>query len=230
MSSTKLIYDYWRERYPARVFVPFAILLAAAGAAAGGAAGGSLPTVRDAIKSCILAYMLILVFRIVDDLADLRSDRLRYPDRVLVRAVFMSASSRTPIVVLALAIALGDVLIMMSQPRLGARVAVFAAIALFLGLWYHRRARLRAGPLAGAHILLLKYPAISLLTCANWDGLTLHTALPSLGASYLGLCIYEQVHDRAVRESRGARWIFAAELGLLAGLPLFALSTGGFLR
>jgi 4-hydroxybenzoate polyprenyltransferase len=221
MSSTKLIYDYWRERYPASVFVPFAILLAGAGAAA----GGSLPTVRDAIKSCILAYTLVLVFRIVDDLADLRSDRLRYPGRVLVRA-----SSRTPIVVLALVIALGDVLMMMSQPRPGARIAVFAAISLFLGLWYHRRARLRAGPLAGAHILLLKYPAISLLTCASWDGLTLHTALPSLGAIYLGLCIYEQVHDRAVRESRGAPWIFAAELGLLAGLPLLALSTGGFLR
>jgi 4-hydroxybenzoate polyprenyltransferase len=221
MSSTKLIYDYWRERYPASVFVPFAILLAAAGAAA----GGSLPTVRDAIKSCILAYTLVLVFRIVDDLADLRSDRLRYPGRVLVRA-----SSRTPIVVLALVIAVGDVLMMMSQPRPGARIAVFAAISLFLGLWYHRRARLRAGPLAGAHILLLKYPAISLLTCASWDGLTLHTALPSLGAIYLGLCIYEQVHDRAVRESRGAPWIFAAELGLLAGLPLLAISTGGFLR
>ena len=218
---TKLIYDYWRERYPASVFVPFAILLAAAGAAA----GGSLPTVRDAIKSCILAYTLVLVFRIVDDFADLRSDHRRYPGRVLVRA-----SSRTPIVVLALVIALGDVLMMMSQSRAGARIAVFAAISLFLGLWYYRRARLRAGPLAGAHILLLKYPAISLLTCASWDGLTLHTALPSLGAIYLALCIYEQVHDRAVRESRGAPWIFAAELGLLAGLPLLALSTGGFLR
>ena len=52
MSSTKLIYAYWHERYPASVFVPFAILLAAAGAAA----GGSLPTVRDAIKAGILAY------------------------------------------------------------------------------------------------------------------------------------------------------------------------------
>ena len=221
MSSTKLIYDYWRERYPASVFVPFAILLAAAGAAA----GGSLPTVRDAIRSCFLAYTLVLVFRIVDDLADLRSDRLRYPGRVLVRTL-----SRTPIVVLALVIALGDVLIMMSQPRPGARIAVFAAISLFLGLWYHRRARLRAGPLAGAHILLLKYPAISLLTCASWDSLTLHTTPPSLGAIYLGLCIYEQVSDRAVRQSRGAPWIFAAELGLLGGLPLLALSTGGFLR
>jgi len=224
MSSTRLIYNYWRERYPAGMFVPFAILLAAAGAAA----GGSLPTVRDAIKSCILAYTLVLVFRIVDDLADLGSDRLHHPDRVLVKA--SRASSRTPIVVLALLLALSDVLIMLSQPRPGARIAVCVALSLCLGLWYHRRTRLRAGPLAGAHILLLKYPAISLLTVANWDGLTLHTAIPSLGAIYLGLCIYEQVHDRAVRESRGAPWIFAAELGLLAGLPLLALSTGGFLR
>jgi hypothetical protein len=226
MSSTKLIYDYWRERYPASLFVPLAILLAAAGAAA----AGSLPTVRDGIRSCILAYTLVLVFRIFDDLADLRTDSLHYPGRVLARAVSVRASSRTPIVMLALVIALGDVLMMMSQPRPGTRIAVFAALSLFLGLWYHQRERLRTGPLAGAHILLLKYPAISLLSCANWDTLTLHTAFPSLSAIYLGLCIYEQLHDRLVRESRGARWLFAAELGLLAGLPLLALSTGGFLR
>ncbi len=221
MSSIKLIYDYWRERYPASVFVPFAIVLAAAGAAA----GGSFPTVRDAIKSCVLGYTLVLVFRIADDLADLGSDRLRFPTRVLVRA-----ANRTPIVVLALLIAFVTVLMMMSHPRPGARIAVFVGLSLLLGLWYHRRERLRPGPLAGAHILLLKYPAISLLTCANWDGLTLHTTLPSLGAVYLGLCIYEQVSDRAVRQSRGAPWIFAAELGLLVGLPVLALSTGGFLR
>ena len=221
MSSTKLISAYWHERYPASVFVPFAILIAAAGTAA----GGSLPTVRGAITGCVLAYTLVLVFRIADDLADLRSDRLRHPGRVLVRA-----SSRNPIVALALVIAVGDVLMMLSQPRPSARIAVFAAISILLGLWYHRRARLSAGPLAGAHVLLLKYPAISLLTCASWDGLTLHTALPSLGAIYLGLCIYEQVHDRAVRESRLAPWIFAAEVGLLAVLPLLALSTGGLMR
>ena len=158
-------------------------------------------------SGCVLAYTLVLIFRIVDDLADLRNDRLRHPDRVLVRA-----SSRNPIVVLVLVIALGDVLMMLSQPHPGARIAVFASISLLLGLWYHRRARFNAGPLAGAHVLLLKYPAISLLTCASWDGLKLYTALPSLGVIYLGLCIYEQVHDRAVRESRAAPWIFAAEV------------------
>lgn len=220
MSSIKLIYAYWHERYPARIFVPFAILIAAAGTAA----GGSLPSVRGAITGCVLAYTLVLVFRIGDDLADLPGDRLRHQNRVLVRA-----SIRTPIIVLALVIALGDVLIMLSQPHPGARLGVFAAIWLLLGLWYDRRARLRAGPLAGAHILLLKYPAIALFACAGWDSLTLRTALPALGVLYLVLCIYEQVHDRTVRESRGASWIFAAEVGLLAGLPLLALSTGGLL-
>lgn len=220
MSSINLICAYWQERYPTRVFVPFAILIAAAGTAA----GGSLPTLRGAITGCVLAYTLVMVFRIGDDLADLPSDRLRHPGRVLVQT-----SIRTSIIVLALVTALGDVLIMLSQPRPGARLAVFAAIWLSLGLWYNRRARLRAGPLAGAHVLLLKYPAIALLACAGWESLTLHTALPALGAIYLGLCVYEQVHDSAVRESRGALWIFAAEVALLAGLPLLALSTGGLM-
>lgn len=221
MSSIKLIYAYWRERYPVSVFLPFAILIAAAGTAA----GGSLPTLRDAMIGCVLAYTLVLVFRIGDDLADLRSDRLRHPDRVLVQA-----SSVTPIMVLALVVAAGDILIMLYQPHTGVRIAVFSAISLFLALWYHLRAHLRVGPLAGAHVVLIKYPVISLLTCASLDHLTLHTAFPAFGAIYLGICIYEQVHDRTVRESRGALWIFAAEVGLLAGLPLLMLSTGGLLQ
>jgi hypothetical protein len=221
MSSIKMIHAYWRERYPISIFVPFAILIAAAGIAA----GGSLPTVRDAVTGCVIAYTLVFVFRVADDLADLGSDRLRHPGRVLVQA-----SSVTPIVVLALVIAGGDVLLILSQQRPGVRLAVFAAISLFLGLWYHVRARLRASPLASAHFLLIKYPAISLLTFAGWDRLTLHTAFPTLGTIYLGLCIYEQLHDRAVRESRGGTWIFAAEVGLLVCIPLLMFSTGGLLR
>ena len=97
-TSLKLIFAYWRERYPVSVFLPFAILIAAAGAAA----GGTLPTLRGAVIGCVLAYTLVLVFRIGDDVADLHTDRLRHPNRVLVQS-----SSLTPIVVLALAIAAG---------------------------------------------------------------------------------------------------------------------------
>lgn len=215
MSSIKLIYAYWRERYPVSVFLPFSIMIAAAG----GVAGGSLPTVRDALISCVLAYSLVLVFRIVDDLADLSSDRLRHPNRVLVQA-----ASVTPIVVLASAIAAGDILLMLRLSHPGLRIAVFSAISIFLGLWYHWRARLRAGPLVSAHVVLIKYPVISLLTCVSFDKLSQHTALPALGAIYLGVCIYEHVHDRTVRESRGAAWVFGAEVVLLM------ISTGGLLR
>jgi hypothetical protein len=221
MSSIKLIYAYWRERYPVSVFAPFSFLIAAAGAAA----GGRLPNVRDALIACVLAYTLVLVFRICDDLADLSSDRLHHPDRVLVRA-----PSVTPIVVLASIVAAGDILLILGQPHRGARIAVFSAILLFLALWYRWRVRLRAGPLVSAHVVLIKYPVISLLTCVRWDELSQHTALPAFGTIYLGLCIYEQVHDRVVRESYGAQWIFVAEVVLLAGLPLLILSIGGFLR
>lgn len=221
MSSIKMIHAYWRERYPVSLFVPFAILIAAVGFAA----GGSLPTVRDALMGCVVAYTLVFVFRIVDDLADLGSDRLRHPDRVLVQA-----SGVTPLVMLALVIAGGDILLILSQQRPGVRLAVLAALSLFLLLWYFVRARLRTGPLASAHVILVKYPVVSLLTCANWDYLRLPTALPFFGALYLGMCIYEQLHDRAVRESRGGTWIFAAEVGLLVCIPLLMFSTGGFLR
>lgn len=221
MSSIKMIHAYWRERYPVSIFVPFAILLAAAGIVA----GGSFPAVRDAVIGCVLAYTLVFVFRFVDDLADLGSDRLRHPNRVLVQA-----ASVTSIVVLAFLIAAGDVMIILWQPRSAERLAVFASLSLFLVLWYLLRSHLQAGPLASAHVILLKYPVISLLTCANWDQLTLTTALPSFGTIYLGMCIYEQLHDRTVRDSRGGNWIFAAEVGLLVCIPLLMFSTGGFLQ
>lgn len=221
MSSVKMIHAYWRERYPVSIFAPFATVIAAVGIAA----GGSLPTVRDAMIGCVLAYTLVLVFRIADDLADLGSDRLRHPGRVLVQA-----SSVTPIVLLAFVIAAGDVMIILWQSRSAERLTVLAAISLFLLLWYFVRARLRIGPLASAHVILVKYPVVSLLTCAYWDYLTLPTALPFFAALYLGMCIYEQLHDRAVRESRGGTWIFAAEVGLLVCIPLLMFSTGGTLR
>jgi hypothetical protein len=221
MSSIKMIHAYWRERYPVSIFVPFAIFIAAVGFAA----GGSLPTVRDAMMACVVAYTLVFVFRIVDDLADLGSDRLRHPDRVLVQA-----SRVTQIVVLAFVIAAGDVMIILRQPHPAERLTVLAAMSLFLLLWYFVRARLRTGPLASAHVILVKYPVVSLLTCANWEYLRLPTALPFFGALYLGMCIYEQLHDRAVSESRGGTWIFAAEVGLLVCIPLLMFSTEGFLR
>src|SRR6185369_4564821 len=145
MSSIILIYAYWRERYPVSVFLPFSILIAAAGAVA----GGSLPNARDALIGCVLAYTLILVFRIGDDLADLSSDRLRHPNRVLVQA-----ASVTPIIVFASVIAAGDILLMLREPR---SIAVFFALSLFLALWYYWRARLHAGPLISAHVVLIKY-------------------------------------------------------------------------
>lgn len=221
MSSIKLIYAYWLERYQIRVFLPFSILIAAAGAAA----GGRLPNVRGALIGCVLAYTLVFVFRIWDDLADLSSDRLRHPARVLVQA-----SRLTPIIVLASIIAAADILLMLRQAHPGARIVIFSAVSLFLALWYGWRARLGAGPLLSAHVVLIKYPVISLLTCVRWDELSQHTALPAFGTIYLGLCIYEQVHDRMVRESYGAKKIFVAEVVLLAGLPLLMLSIGGFLR
>jgi hypothetical protein len=220
MSSIKLISDYWHERYPLRIFLPFAILIAAAGMAA----GGSWPTVHDAITSCLLAYALVLVFRILDDLADLSHDVAQHPERKLVKA-----TSRAPIVALALAIALGIILLLSSLSHPWIRIAIFVAIWLWLMLWYARRTPLRAGPLAGAHILLLKYPAIALLTSTGWDRMTPYTALPPLTAIYLGLCIYEQIHDDTVRQSRWAAWIFASELGLLFSLPLLPLFTRGIL-
>src|SRR5260221_12747652 len=89
--SVDLAVAYLRERYASPVFVLLAALLAATGHVI---SPGAVALILLA-RSFVIAFLLVLAFRIGDDLADATRDRVSHPDRVLVRA-----KSRRPFVAL----------------------------------------------------------------------------------------------------------------------------------
>jgi hypothetical protein len=222
MSSRELIRAYLSERYPARVFVPLAVLLFAGGTVAAGGA----PTIAGAISGIGLAYTLVLFFRVWDDLADRGADQPKHPDRVMVRAPSTGAFRVLMAALVLLAIAL-----LATRPGSVTGLAVFAILGVTLGIWYSLRTLLGASALVSAHVILLKYPAIAFIAAtppAEHTTPAVATAIVVLAAIYLGLCLHELLHDSAVRTARGGALALTVELALLASLLLRTLSVRGF--
>ena len=88
MSRTDLILVYLRERYPARRFAPLALLLGGIGILA--SPDLSQLSLEDAARAWArgtsLAYLLVLSFRVRDDLEDRDVDAVLHPERITVRA------------------------------------------------------------------------------------------------------------------------------------------------
>jgi hypothetical protein len=193
MSSAELIRSYFAERYRPGFFVPLAILLYATGAMA----LGTTTTVPRSIAGIAIAYGLVLVFRIADDLADRDADRQAHPTRITV-----VAGNLAP---LRIVVNATTFLIAGAVAVSPARVVLLTALTstlLLLGAWYFLRTRL--GSWRTAPVVLLKYPAIAFMaatmgaTSSSGGGVT---ARPVAGfaAIYLLACTYELLHDRGLR-------------------------------
>lgn len=186
MSKVDLVVRYLAERARLRLFLPLSLVLAAIGRPT------SLALFVGATASALL---LVLAFRVWDDLEDRARDAWDHPDRVIV-----STERTAPFVALGLALgALGAVA--------SARVAVLGAAAVALLLWY----RLRGGEvqLFGGHVVLLKYPAIAFAVAPNPPRPIV------LAALYLALCVYEAFDDPLLRASMLARRVALTELALV---------------
>jgi hypothetical protein len=217
MSSTELLRAYWSERYPALVYVPLAALIVAAGTVAAGAA----ITPMVAAESIGLAFALVLLFRVWDDIADREEDRIRAPQRVVARA-----ASVAPLLGLMAALACASVALLVIRARF-TDLVLFIAMAAGLAVWYATRARLGAGPLVNAHVLLLKYPLIALIATPAATQLQLAPTITALSALYLGLCVRELLDDSRIRADRRVPGLLSVEAALLAGLLFLTLFTGG---
>jgi hypothetical protein len=227
VSTIELVTAYLRERYPVPVFVPLAIFVHLAGAIAANPFTGF--GIRSLIAGITTAWLLVLAFRIGDDLADRETDRLRTPNRITAR------DTRTaPFVALAACAVMAAVLVQWTNGHTFARITLLGVTASMLGVWYSTSFRRRA-PLCNAHVVLLKYPLIALATVPApalatapgpaLDAGSVVSSLAALGALYLGLCLYETLHDPLVRNGRGARPVMIAELALLVVIQLLALRT-----
>jgi len=219
VSSTVLLAGYLRERYPARTFVPLALVLAIAGlAAAGGPATGGPATVPPilpvAARAVVLALLLVLLFRLWDDLEDRARDRVEHPERLLARD-----GRTTPFLVLLGAIAAVAAALLATSAHGTPRLATLAALAAVLLGWYRIRARLGAPAVLGAHVVLAKYPVIAWVAVPA-AGQPAAAVLPPLLVVYLALCVHEALHDRRVRGATGGGVALALDAVLLcATLP-----------
>ena len=181
---TQLYCDYLRERFRPALFLPVlgGLWLAAVWASSGDG------TARRQVMSLALLAVVLLQFRLWDDLEDLPHDRRVHPDRVLARAAtwpFRRLLAALVVASLSVAATAGP-----------AVIASLAALdVLFLACYRLVRSRV-AVVVWRFPILLSKYPAFVLLAA-----MAAGTAPPgaraavAMLAALLGAGLYEAIHD-----------------------------------
>lgn len=131
------------------------------------------------------AFGLVIAFRVWDDVMDRGRDRASHPERVLVRA-----SSTTPFIVAAMAVAIFAGILVGAAHGL-ASLSFLAAYTAVLAASYATRGARSA---IREWILLLKYGVFTLALIGLPAALT-SRALLSAAAAFAAACIYEWLHD-----------------------------------
>lgn len=164
----------------------------------------------DALTRAALVALLMVQFRLWDDLADLDYDSVRHPARVLVR----SAATRWFWVLFAvLAVTAAGAIGMLDGV---AGLSIYSGLLVLLAAVYHGPWRCQR--FIRTQLVLLKYPVLILLLTAS--------SHPSWGVLagavvYLLLSVYEWHDDPALREGHaGGRFavVLAAALVVAASL------------
>ncbi|MDD5058879.1 MAG: hypothetical protein PHQ60_13500 [Sideroxydans sp.] len=163
-----------------------------------------------AITGALLAALLIIQFRLWDDLADRAYDAALHPHRVLVNTPYLR-SFRLVCIVLALPVA--NVLLIHGLDHL----LVYAALLAAMSALYAVRAN-ALSRLLRAHLVLLKYPVFIWLCAWNvGEGKWLPFAI----GMYLALCLFEIASDAALRTGTSWRWLAAIEISACVALFIF---------
>lgn len=159
--------------------------------------------------SAPLAFLFVWQFRLWDDLEDLGFDRVHHPERIVVLSGASHAFWAAEVGSLFLA---GAALALIS----GAAPAIaYAGLVAALGAAYHLMRRAPQRRLLRAHLVLSKYPAFAFL--AAWQP-AFQRAAPAAALLYLALCVIEIADDPALRGTREARALAAAEAIAIAGI------------
>ena len=168
----------------------------------------------DAILRVALAALLVLSFRVWDDLADRAFDGAHHPDRVLARTTtrgwFWAALAGTAAVTVSALGAFGG----------AASLPVYGGLIVLLAVVYHGPWRMTRERFIRTQLVLLKYPAF--IAMLGVSGVTSRTALCG-AAGYLLISLQEWHDDPALRERyRGGRLAVTLAVGLIAALSLVA--------
>ena len=175
-----LLLAYARERLTPGRLIPAGLLVVAATLAGRGWSWDA-----GMAADVGAAFGLVIAFRVWDDLMDRDRDRSRHPERVVVRA-----SSTTPLVVAAAAVAIGAGVLVGAARGLPS-VIFLAAYTAVLGLSYATRGARSA---IREWILLLKYGVFTLALIGPPAAWTPRALLAGL-AAFAAACLYEWLHD-----------------------------------
>ncbi|HUQ48968.1 MAG TPA: hypothetical protein VM053_12110 [Gemmatimonadaceae bacterium] len=220
MSRLDIIRRYMIERYPARRFVVLAILLSGTGILAAPVAHRAdlVGMFASPIRGALIAYLIVLAFRVWDDLEDRNHDVVAHPDRITV-----SPEATAPLRKLALMSGGAATTLFAFGVEPLYRLLICALLVIALAVWYRTRRSLSPSPVFAAHIVLAKYPVIAYLVAPGTlaDGSRVAVATPVFIAIYLLLCIHEALDDPELFRSRFGRRVFVAESVLM--VPLLGL-------
>jgi len=184
---TDMFAAYLSERFKPAIFGPAATVHAAAAvwAAGTGVQAASLATTFG------LAVLLLLQFRLWDDLEDRERDRRLHPSRVLVRA------DPAPFRYACMMLAAANLVLLVIA---GSPAAAQGLICLDVLFWiaYGPVRRRLSDRIWRFQILLLKYPVfVGLLAVAAGTPIRMRLFM-SAAAVYLCACAYEALHDRQI--------------------------------
>jgi hypothetical protein len=215
-SWIKLSAEYLRDRFPLRLYLPGAAFLVVAGQA-----GGQELSLSATAGGLLLALMLLLQFRLMDDLGDLRHDRLHHPERVVVKAV-----SLTPFYLLLCCSFTVNLLLVTTRPGPEHSLWLVLLLSAVAVLWYRYLRHVLTGRILGYHLLLAKYPLFAYLLSGN--GNKTRPLMLSLGFVYLCFTLYEALHDRSLQTLPGITNIVLVEIAALFVLSvLMTIEIGG---
>ena len=186
-SITDMLAAYLGERFKAAIFGPAAVVHTAAAVWAAGIGVGA----ASVATTFGLAVVLLLQFRLWDDLEDRERDRRLHPARVLVRA------DPTPFRHACMVLAAANVVLLVIA---GSRDAVQGLICLdvFFGIAYGPVGRRLYDRIWRFQILLLKYPVFVYVLAVGLGAPIRVRLLISAVAVYLCACAYEALHDRPI--------------------------------
>jgi heme O synthase-like polyprenyltransferase len=199
MSSAELIAAYLRQRVHARVFVPLVVLMAGAGWLLAPAAELD---VRELSLAALRALVLVMMFRVWDDLEDRAVDLRRHRDRVMV-----SSGRFAPFVALMVALAILGVGSVSLLPEPAPRMIALVIAAGVVCAWYGARPMEHWNPIVGGLVVLAKYPLIAYAVAPVLPTSVLQPRpFLVLLALYVLIYAYECVDDRELRHAFRVRF------------------------
>lgn len=194
MSSVELIAAYLRERVHVRVFAPLVVVMVGAGWLLAPTAGLD---VRELLLAAVRALVLVVMFRVWDDLEDRAVDLRRHRDRVMV-----SSGRFTPFVALMVSLAIVGVGSVSLLPEPAPRMIALVIAAGVVCAWYGARPLENWNPIVGGLVVLAKYPLIAYAVAPALPASVLQPRpLLVLLALYLLIYAYECVDDRELRHA-----------------------------